>query len=156
MVNFCFRCGKTREAHHQNVWCSHQDAAEIEEVIDGGASDSETGEPLSAADLYDAFTDWQYINVYEVVQCYGGPEEGGWWYYAGTPIESIKVFSSEKRAEVLNALHKRYQLDEVGAYYGDDPEQRRGSTSAAGGFDIVISQEYAFAQPYPTKRPRYE
>ena len=30
-----------------------------------------------------------YLNTYQIWQCYGGPEEGGWWYEAGTPVQSI-------------------------------------------------------------------
>lgn len=30
----------------------------------------------------------KWVNAYEEDQCYGGPEEGGWWYYRRTPIRS--------------------------------------------------------------------
>ena len=29
-----------------------------------------------------------YVNVYQVERAYGGAEEGGWWYDAGTVLES--------------------------------------------------------------------
>ena len=29
-----------------------------------------------------------YVNVYQVERCYGGAEEGGWWYDSYTPLES--------------------------------------------------------------------
>lgn len=32
-----------------------------------------------------------HIVAHEVTQCYGGPEEGGWWYNSGNPVESIVV-----------------------------------------------------------------
>ena len=30
-----------------------------------------------------------YVNCYETYRCYGGPEEGGWWYTAWSPIERV-------------------------------------------------------------------
>lgn len=32
-----------------------------------------------------------HIVAHEVTQCYGGPEEGGWWYHAGEPVESVVI-----------------------------------------------------------------
>lgn len=32
-----------------------------------------------------------YVNAYEVSRCYGGPEEGGWWYNHLEPIASMPV-----------------------------------------------------------------
>lgn len=29
----------------------------------------------------------RFVNIYFVTQEYGGPEEGGWWYFAGTPVK---------------------------------------------------------------------
>lgn len=43
-----------------------------------------------------------YLNTYEVWQSYGGPEEGGWWYQSGTPVQSIK-FSDEDYDEWLES-----------------------------------------------------
>lgn len=28
-----------------------------------------------------------YVNVYQEERCYGGAEEGGWWYSSHTPLE---------------------------------------------------------------------
>ena len=28
-----------------------------------------------------------YVNVYQEERCYGGPEEGGWWYSSYTPVD---------------------------------------------------------------------
>jgi len=30
-----------------------------------------------------------YLNTYETYQAYGGPEEGGWWYECGEPVQSV-------------------------------------------------------------------
>ena len=31
-----------------------------------------------------------YINTYETNRAYGGPEEGGWWFDIGDPVESVQ------------------------------------------------------------------
>lgn len=36
-----------------------------------------------------------YLNVYRVYQCYGGPEEGGFWYDVGEPLESTVISDEE-------------------------------------------------------------
>ena len=41
-----------------------------------------------------------YVNVYAITRHYGGPEEGGWWYNTGEPIES-RVATDEHHAEVI-------------------------------------------------------
>ena len=37
----------------------------------------------------------KYLNIYEIGQAYGGPEEGGWWYTVGTPVESEKFLNRD-------------------------------------------------------------
>ncbi len=32
-----------------------------------------------------------FINVYDVTQCYGGPEEGGWYYHWRDCVGSVHV-----------------------------------------------------------------
>ena len=32
-----------------------------------------------------------YVGIYETWQGYGGPEEGGWWYDCGRPVEGRRV-----------------------------------------------------------------
>ena len=36
-----------------------------------------------------------FVTIYNVEQCYGGPEEGGWWYDWWTPCESFEVANRE-------------------------------------------------------------
>ena len=102
----------------------------------------------------------KHLNVYQITQAYGGPEEGGWWFDAGVPCESVVVDSQEEREQVLSRLRTRYQLDEQNRYAPEpsyvDRQRSRGRTSAAGGYDIRIQEEYEFAQPFPQERPRYE
>ncbi len=36
-----------------------------------------------------------FVNVYAVTRNYGGPEEGGWYYNAGTPLASIPILAKK-------------------------------------------------------------
>ncbi len=40
------------------------------------------------------------VTVYESTRCYGGPEEGGWWYTHREAAESF-IFSSRRKAKVF-------------------------------------------------------
>lgn len=41
-----------------------------------------------------------FVHKYSEQQCYGGPEEGGWWYDAGDPVPEWTplVFTDEEEA----------------------------------------------------------
>jgi hypothetical protein len=42
-----------------------------------------------------------YVNLYEIHSCYGGSEEGGWWYSAGEPVGCKARFVDPKKAQSL-------------------------------------------------------
>jgi hypothetical protein len=46
-----------------------------------------------------------YVNVYSVGRCYGGPEEGGWYYDCGDPTASHPV----KRMKQAERLQRRLE-----------------------------------------------
>jgi hypothetical protein len=107
-----------------------------------------------------------YLNVYEVHQCYGGREEGGWWFDAGSPVASVPI-AGLNRAEIdaLEAnIRRQYQLDSSGQYaLKNNPEaddfdisRARGRTSCAGGYDVEVRFEDHFAEALPASKPRYE
>jgi hypothetical protein len=80
-----------------------------------------------------------YTNVYSVTRCYGGPEEGGWWYDEGEPVESL-CFSSEPAAhQAADELHLKY------------PRNKEIRC-----IDFWICVEKHPAQPFPKVRPHYE
>lgn len=39
----------------------------------------------------------RYVSTYENVRCYGGPEEGG-WYYSVMELVDVRYFGSNKKA----------------------------------------------------------
>lgn len=95
-----------------------------------------------------------YVHKFEVRQEYGGPEEGGWWYDAGTPVEDwdVEAYDSEDeayaRSRVLN---------------GEERERREGLRH---GYSSVLSYTEEFfaysvslrarETSYPNSRPHYE
>jgi hypothetical protein len=38
------------------------------------------------------------VAVYKTGKAYGGPEEGGWWYYCGEHVRTVRVFKNEDSA----------------------------------------------------------
>ena len=78
------------------------------------------------------------ITVHEVWDQWGGPEEGGWWFRCGYPIETICIFSKAQAVDELARLHAKYEEEE----YDDIC------------CDICLGQKYA--EPYPLSKPHYE
>ena len=93
----------------------------------------------------DEYVDW-YVNVYEVDRVKGGSEEGGWWYDAGQPIESVRVRSRIEAAILKTELADKYR----------DEQPKRNRYSVIGGPDIEIFIEDHFAREFPERRPLYE
>lgn len=93
-------------------------------------------------DWYDNYQDYEgeptTITVHEVWQSYGGPEEGGWYYQCGYPVETVCIFSKEQAVDELCRLHAKYE--------GEDYED--------GLYDICLAQKYA--ESYPITKPHYE
>lgn len=53
-----------------------------------------------------------FVNVYEEVQCYGGPEEGGWYYHTRECIDSEAFVALESAFEhIRNYVYDEYDLD---------------------------------------------
>jgi hypothetical protein len=109
------------------------------------------------------------VGLAEVSSCYGGPEEGGWDYEAGTPVypELTKIFSSEKKAdryaEILrNKIDERDLFRGIGVGgCGDNDGFYRGQTSHSG---LSVRRQYWYRDyprlrrliAWPERRPHYE
>jgi len=91
-------------------------------------------------DWYDNYCNFEgeptTITVHEVWDQYGGPEEGGWTYQCGDPVETVCIFSKAQATRELHRLHAKYEEDEDTCY------------------DIRLDQKYAEA--YPNSKPFYE
>jgi hypothetical protein len=96
-----------------------------------------------------------YVHKFEVELRYGGPEEGGWWYDAGAPVEDWQPWhflyedAAYKFARKLNEEeHKRRDAEESYPYHS---VLAWNSTHYAYN---VASEPVATA--YPESRPHYE
>lgn len=87
-----------------------------------------------------------YVNIYESDRCYGGPEEGGWWYDMGTVELSIPITASHYYDAVRLADTLRKQYTDEGHRYNVVPR----------GTDYEVRVERAPAADWPSSHPRYE
>lgn len=89
---------------------------------------------------------FSFVNVYEVDRCYGGPEEGGWWYDAGQVVLSRQV-PDDQIDETVAALEDEYPRGR-GRY-------NSGSMLYSGG-DYKVLVENEPGADYPETTPHYE
>lgn len=80
-----------------------------------------------------------FVNVYEIARCYGGPEEGGWYYDCGDVVESFPV----KRGKQAKRLQRQLQKD-CKKIIG----RRRANC------EVVIEKNPG--SEFPKRRPHYE
>lgn len=91
------------------------------------------------------------IAVYEVDRCYGGPEEGGWWYDTGELKKILGVKRDEDEAYAtarrLNAWLDRLQS-------GDYRKNVNSVCYSGGALSVSVYEDVAPAY-YPKERPYY-
>lgn len=114
-----------------------------------------------------------YVAIYEVERCYGGPEEGGWWYDRGTVLDCWKLNRSEtrkvKRApgyyttpmdRLKPGIMRRFERYATKHYGMIKPDPKRpswrGRYSVIGGPDIEIRVMNRVPDNFPAERPHYE
>lgn len=113
-------------------------------ALDTGLYSTPPSDP--AQPLGEPSTIW-YVNAYEVSRHYGGAEEGGWWYDAGTPLASIPVRTEGEAHEAAERLR---------TLFADDYRDRRTRFSVIGEEDLLLCLEPHVAAPYPETIPHYE
>lgn len=98
-----------------------------------------------------------HINVYERGRCYGGPEEGGWWYDTGvyqpmmsTTFDKVSSTTKDEVTALAQALQRRLN-DESAA----NKVPLVGSTQYNGGRYLVMIQRKPGAD-FPADRPVYQ
>lgn len=87
-----------------------------------------------------------YVVAYGIDRCYGGPQEGGWWYDATTIHKVYKVWTVRQALAFARMLREQY------------PKPRHPRYSVIGGQDQYVQTFYDPSQ-FPvelTERPRYE
>lgn len=98
---------------------------------------------------------FKYLNIYEVHQCWGGPEEGGWWYDAGYTVRGIGRANSRKvggnRRRRKKAVKRAIAICEM-MNEGRRPKYSVLSDGwASYGFSDRTAPHY-----FPRRRPHYE
>ena len=108
----------------------------------------------------------RYINVYAVTRHYGGPEEGGWWYNSGSPIESrsmvvgppppwvpesrrhsypdLSTHDMERIRAEMELMEERYESVSCGDIY-----------SVLGGVEVQVDHDEEPGKYWPEERPYY-
>ena len=102
-----------------------------------------------ALNSYNIHKEWEgeeptTVTVHETYQCYGGPEEGGWWYTKGWPVQTICIFSKKQAIRDYIQYSDTYEV-------WDQPDL--GLSTTVSNYDINFSNDYA--KPYPEQRPVY-
>jgi|TARA_Y100000310_G_C20363306_1_gene660004 hypothetical protein len=106
-----------------------------------------------------------FVNMYEAIQCYGGPEEGGWFYEEGIFLRCYGYYSNKVAEEIKKLIlakleHKPTYRMGHGAHDGVDPEGFGDNHylipgGAWGNDKIVIRVEDYKGYDYPQRQPRY-
>jgi hypothetical protein len=97
------------------------------------------------------------VAVYAMDRCYGGPEEGGWWYDAGTLVRVLRVVKGLERASEIagrvNRLLKHRRRTLGRAHYGNVDIN---SVCYQGGHLRACVYERTAPESFPESRPFYE
>jgi hypothetical protein len=102
-----------------------------------------------ALDRYRLHCQWEgqeptTITIHDTYLCYGGPEEGGWYYHQGYPLQTICIFSKKQAVETYLKYSEEYEAWE-------QPSLGLSTTESA----VEINFANAFAKKYPEQRPYY-
>jgi hypothetical protein len=89
----------------------------------------------------------RFVNAYAVDRCFGGHEEGGWWYDSGEPLASIPARTDEE-VDAAKAV-----LQEI---FGPRFKGNRDRHSVIGEENLGIYVEEHVATAFPDGRPHYE
>lgn len=85
-----------------------------------------------------------FINAYEIDRCYGGPEEGGWWFDAGEIRRSIPCKSFEEAEANVDRVRRAFK------------SSGKSSSVIYDGGDYSVRIEEQPGKDYPERMPHYE
>jgi hypothetical protein len=96
-----------------------------------------------------------YVHKYDIAQQYGGPEEGGWWFDTGVPVEGwlvegyVDEEAAYERSRELNGLEAERQKNEEDYEYTSVLSHR----SCHYAYRV---EDFSIPRPFPETRPHYE
>ena len=92
--------------------------------------------------------EYNYVSVYSVSRCYGGPEEGGWYY---DWWELVKIIKFPCKVNYARALHVKKIIE---SQLGWKNQHHR--SSVLGGDDCEVILEVVKGENQSRRRPHYE
>lgn len=92
------------------------------------------------------YVDPIYLVVQEISRCYGGPEEGGWWYDVAVNVAVRKCYTWQSALRIMRELKEEYP----------QPKYSRGSVLGSGDYEFFICHCEENFPTETTERPHYE
>lgn len=92
-----------------------------------------------------------YVNVYAVDRCWGGAEEGGWWWTSYIPFEELPRYSWGCDTIEEARIVKEWLTGTLTDY---QPSRNRYSIIGGPDIEAIIEEHTPMVQP--TSRPHYE
>lgn len=93
------------------------------------------------------------VAVYDVNRCFGGPEEGGWWYDSGELVRAVRLDRNEERAY---AFARRLNAKLRSRTFGPNQGKRELSSVLSDGEYQADVFEGTAPRVFPERRPHYE
>ena len=91
----------------------------------------------------------RWVNAYLVDRCYGGPEEGGWWFDSGESIATVPMSPGTSEADAEREVERLRRI------FSDEGSDRDRS-SVLGGPNLEVWIEDHQGRDFPEARPHYE
>lgn len=99
-----------------------------------------------------------YIGVYELEQNYGGPEEGGWWYDSGIPVEGFPIRVRLEDGEYKLSDEEKKIVAEAEAHIAPEYNFDTSCRTSCGpqrGDDFSLQMTWDKPEAFPKHRPHY-
>ncbi len=99
-----------------------------------------------------------FLGLYQIELCYGGDEEGGWWYTTYDHQISIQIpAGTEQEQELADSVARKELAVTAGDLGLTLPEKgKRGYRSASPEQDAIIVQDETLKESHDTDRKYYE
>ena len=96
-----------------------------------------------------------FIHKHEVALRYGGPEEGGWWYEVGIPVDDWTPLAFRKERAAYDECWRLNSEEKDRAKREEDYDYHSvlAYRSTHYAYSVEVDAEM---KPYPEYRPHYE
>jgi hypothetical protein len=97
-----------------------------------------------------------WIHKHSILQEYGGPEEGGWWYERGFPLVTCWQYIPIPVEEWALAICRRLNGAEHVRRDNEEEYEYTSVLSYNSNHYAYSVHEHRMPVPYPERRPHYE